>query len=201
MERLQAIYLVDNLIDITECHSATAMSFKIYRAKYLKAPIPVLTQEQREFVSPAYFGGATEYYELRSENLYHYDVNSMYPAMMVQDRLPILPVGKIGPIKDWKSFYGYVECKVECPLDFQTPILPCKHEGKTIYPTGTWLGTYFSEHVKLAESLGYTITPLRGLQFRAGSPFNSYIQDFYHTKSTTKDAALKGISKLHLNTL
>ena len=30
-----------------------------------------------------YYGGATDYYHLQGENLYYYDVNSLYPYAML----------------------------------------------------------------------------------------------------------------------
>lgn len=47
--------------------------------------------------------------------------------------------------------------KVYCPHHVKRPMLPFKHEGKTIFPTGEWIATYFSEELKevLKLNLGY----------------------------------------------
>ena len=31
------------------------------------------------FIRKGYFGGATDYYQLKAENIHYYDVNSLYP--------------------------------------------------------------------------------------------------------------------------
>ena len=55
------------------------------------------------------------------------------------------------------TFFGFAECIVECPTNIKIPILPVKHNGKTIFPTGKWQATYFSEEIKEAVKLGYKI--------------------------------------------
>ena len=42
-----------------------------------------------------------------------------------------------------------------------------KYKGKTIYPTGKWNGTYFSEEIKavLALNLGYKFKIIKGHRF------------------------------------
>jgi hypothetical protein len=47
-----------------------------------------------------------------------------------------------------EDFFGFVEVEVTCPSNMIKPMLPFKFEGKTIYPTGTWIATYFSEELK-----------------------------------------------------
>ena len=46
-------------------------------------------------------------------------------------------------------------------------MLPVKYKGKTIYPTGKWNGTYFSEEIKavLALNLGYKFKIIKGHRF------------------------------------
>lgn len=52
---------------------------KIFRQKLLKINITILKRIDDTSVRKAYFGGATDYYQLKTTNLYYYDVNSLYP--------------------------------------------------------------------------------------------------------------------------
>ncbi len=118
---------------------------------------------------------------------------------MATKPLPISPIGKVKTVVDLSNFFGYLEAEVYCPENVR-PILPLKHEGRTIYPTGRWKATYFSEMVKAAQLRGYTIKPLRGLSFTKDYPFTDYINHFYNIKKNSSGVQ-RHIAKLHLNTL
>ena len=48
-------------------------------------------------------------------------------------------------------------------------MLPYRDEkGVRIFPTGRFIGVYFSEELKYAKSIGSTVTPLRGYLFKKG---------------------------------
>jgi len=75
--KLQEMYLMDYRVDITTILSTSTLSMKIFRSKFLNVDIPVLKRLDDTFIRKAYFGGATDYYKLKAENLYYYDVNSL----------------------------------------------------------------------------------------------------------------------------
>lgn len=56
-----------------------------------------------------------------------------------------------GPIdmknRSLDSFFGYILAEITCSLNMLRPVLFYYHEGKTIYPVGTWKGIYFSEEL------------------------------------------------------
>ena len=70
-------------------------------------------------------------------------------------------------LDDLNDFFGFLEVEVECPINVTKPMLPVKYKGKTIYPTGKWNGTYFSEEIKavLALNLGYKFKIIKGYKF------------------------------------
>jgi hypothetical protein len=56
--------------------------------------------------------------------------------------------------------------EAECYIPNNTrPMLPYKHEGKTIYPYGRWLGVYFYEEMKALLDFGYKFKIIRGYEF------------------------------------
>ena len=79
--------------------------------------------------------------------------------------------------------------------------MPVHRDGKLISPIGTWSGVYFSEELKYAKSLGYTVKPLEGYAFNRGKPFNSFVEDFYIQKSQAKTPFDRLLAKFILNSL
>ena len=63
----------------------STLSMKIFRSKFLNVDIPILKRLDDTFIRKAYFGGATDYYRLKAENLHYYDVNSLYPFARMKD--------------------------------------------------------------------------------------------------------------------
>ena len=106
--------------------------------------------------------------------------------------------------KEWyKFFFGFIEVEVTCPSNIKIPLLPHKHEGKTIFPRGTWIGVYFSEELYAVMKHGYKVTPLIGglaISMRGEYIFNEYVKAFYAIKATSKGAQ-RWIAKMHLNSL
>jgi DNA polymerase type B, organellar and viral len=85
-------------------------------------------------VRKAYLGGATDYYKDYGTNLYYYDVNSLYPFVMLKP-MPYQIVKDMSSI-DLNNFFGYCEARIISP-DILRPLLPLKHQGKTIFPIGS----------------------------------------------------------------
>ena len=140
------LYATDWDVDIIQCYSAApkALSLRVFKHKFmysLFSYICVLKNTQDKFIRLSYFGGATDIYKAVGELLHYYDVNSLYPFAMLQ----LIPVAVKEIIKitaqfdkEWyKSFFGFIEVEVTCPSWIKIPLLPMKHEGKTIFPRGT----------------------------------------------------------------
>jgi hypothetical protein len=161
------MYLLDYNVDITTIFSTSTLSMKIFRTKFLKVNIPILKRIDDDFIRQGYFGGATDYYKMKAENLYYYDVNSLYPFAMKKP----MPFELIRKIKvhennfNLGSFFGFLKVEVNSPNNIRTPLLPCKYQGKTIFPTGSWTGTYFSEELKAVLPQGYQFKILEAYEF------------------------------------
>ena len=80
--------------------------------------------------------------------------------------MPLNPT-KIKQVSDLDNFFGFVKVKVYCPKSVERPLLPVKYNGKTIFPSGKWEGTYFSEELKAVKNLipEYQFTLLNGYSF------------------------------------
>ena len=104
------IFLISN-VNVTEYPTLSSLAFAIFRTKFMnKENIPVLTGEIYNFISKGYTGGAVDVYKPYGENIYRYDVNSLYPYIMHTNKLPIVTPNYFeGDIT--KSIAGFLEDK------------------------------------------------------------------------------------------
>jgi hypothetical protein len=102
--------------------------------------------------------------------------------------------------------FGFFEVEVVAPTSLNIPLLQTKLKTgngyRTIAPTGTWTGTYFSEEIYNARNFGYEIKILRGYLFKKEKIFTNYVDFLYDIKvNSNKGTPDYIISKLLLNTL
>jgi hypothetical protein len=116
--------------------------------------------------------------------------------------MPFELIGKIKLFKDFnlKNFFGFLKVEVTSPKDIKVPVLPCKYQGKTIFPTGKWIGTYFSEELKAIIKYGYKFKFIEGYELSKVDLFSDYVNDFYERKKNSIGAG-RFIAKMHLNQL
>ena len=134
------------------------------------------------FIRKSYFGGATDIYLNKVEDIKYFAVNSLYPFAMTQG-MPLNPV-KVDKVIDLDNFFGFVKVDVYCPSTVERPLLPTKYKGKTIFPTGMWSGIYFSEELKFASKNGYKIEVYKGYTFnKVSNGFDEFIDHFYKIKA------------------
>ena len=167
--------------------------------KFLDKLIPILNGVTDRFIRGSYYGGAVDFYKATnyingsSENLYYYDVNSLYPYAMLKP----MPMNLIRSYNDKEckdinldNFFGFLEVDVECSDYISKPVLPVKYKGKTIYPKGSWTATYFShawQELKEVMKLGYTISKIhKAYEFDSDILFHDYIMEMYQLKKYAK---------------
>jgi hypothetical protein len=198
----QRIYYKTYKIDITSIVSTSTLSLKIFRKHFLNHDIPVLKGWCDSFIRNSYFGGATDYYKAYAENIKYYDINSLYPFAMKKD-MPHEILEWIKDMKDIKleDFFGFCKVEVYCPRDIIRPLLPHKYNNETIFPTGKWVDTYFSEELKAVIPYGYKFRLLKGYRFSKINLFNEYVDHFYDKKKNAKLDSERLIAKMHLNQL
>nr|CAD1835852.1 unnamed protein product [Ananas comosus var. bracteatus] len=152
--------------------------------------------------------GHVDVYKPYGENLYYYDVNSLYPYIMKSYPMPCgVPVWHNNlECQDLDNLFGFIEAYVVCPASISHPFLPYKDKfGTLIFPTGKFIGIFYSEELKFARDLGYHIIPLRGILFEAmSSPFEGIISDLYESRLEAKkrgDEPMTFIYKILMNSL
>jgi hypothetical protein len=85
----EALFIAQNFyftkfgVDIESIYSTATLSLKIFRTKFLDEDIFIFPQHIDLFIRQSYFGGGTDVYKPYGEELYYYDVNSLYPFAML----------------------------------------------------------------------------------------------------------------------
>jgi hypothetical protein len=193
-------------IDFSHCITLPQLSLEVFRSKFLKnnKTIRLLSTHHYNFIKQAFYGSNVSVYKPFGENLYAYDINSLYPYCMLKD-LPVSTPKPYDVSKGLENFFGFAYCEVTAPSDLKIPVLPLKAmingSEKLIFPTGTFRSTYFSEELKYAKELGYSIKLIRAYSFnRSNDLFTEFVHNFYD-KKLNGNGAIKAISKLMLNSL
>ena len=213
-------------IDINKTPTLPSLAFKIFRTHYLiKNKIPLISGKLYKILKQAYFGGHVDMYIPSNidnnkqssfdkaiqyiKNIYHYDINSLYPTGMKHMKFPVGKITHFIPRnnaslsllpKEYK--FGIFRVNIKCPKDLVHPIIPIKIDHTCVYPIGNWQGWYQSEELKNAEKYGYTYEILEGYLFEGEYIFKNYIDKLYEIKVNSQpNTPHYTISKLLMNSL
>ncbi|XP_074313961.1 LOW QUALITY PROTEIN: DNA polymerase-like [Silene latifolia] len=212
MLKFQNLYFIAYQADILDKLTTPSHALSLFRSWFYndkKHYIHIPDENTDNFIRGGYYGGHTDAYLPYGKDLYYYDVNSLYPYIM---REYPMPGGK--PVwhsnfenMDLDQIFGFIEAYIECPESIKKPFLPYKDPktGTLIFPTGTFIGVYYSEELKFARQIGYKIIPLNGYIFeKMESPFIGYVNDLFESRSKAKlegNDSLSFIYKLLMNSL
>ncbi|XP_059645954.1 DNA polymerase-like [Cornus florida] len=211
MASAQEIYWTQYKVDILGCLTLSALAMNIFRISYYDPeswPIHIPSRNEDAFIRRGYYGGHADTYIPYGEDLYYYDVNSLYPFIM---KTYDMPGGK--PVwhgnlegRELSTLYGFIEAYVVCPPTIKRPFLPYRDENETLlFPTGKFVGVYYSEELIYARELGYTIVPLRGYLFnKKPSPFEGFVSSIFGKRKEAKkkgDEAMSFGYKILMNSL
>lgn len=205
INRVQFLVFKNYSLDICLIRTLPSLSFKIYRIFFLfKGLLEIIVNDFKEnFVRCSYFGGLSEVYKPFGTKLFYYDVNSLYPYVML---FP-MPVG-IGcwlaaDLVDFETFFGFLNVEVESPETY-FGFLPYKLNNVLLSPYGIFRGIYFSEEVRFCmKNYGYSIKKIfSGLSYNSERIFVSFINYFYNQKLFNRlifNKSYSFLSKLILN--
>lgn len=79
-------------------------------------------------IRQGYTGGSVDMYIPYGENLFAYDVNSLYPSQMLKNPMPVgAPTYFEGDIRNIdKEAFGFFYCKITSPEYLEHPIILAK---------------------------------------------------------------------------
>ena len=215
MQKAQEIYWNLYMLDIVTMMTISSMALTIFRMRYYDDKthrIHILNKNADQFIRGGYYGGHADLYTPYGKNLLVYDVNSLYPFVMKEFEMPGgKPVWhnnmrkKISKM-ELKDMFGFIKALVNCPEHIHKPFLPSRiSDGTLIFPTGYFVGVYFSVELEYAESIGYDVLPLSGYLFdRMESPFKGFVNDISNRRIEAKEKgnkALAFVDKTTMNSL
>lgn len=212
--RLDCVALYDSLVkfyDVVESiggevgitTASTAM--KTYRRRYQKEPI-YRHVKHHDFFRESYYGGRVERFTESGTNLLYYDINSSYPASMLEP----MPVGELSTVIGRPSLQktagscGFVKASVYVPEGTYIPVLPIRLGGKLVFPTGHFNGIWTNIELDAAEKAGATVTYHESIWIKAKPIFGEMITRLYEMRDVSKPDYDKGrslIAKLLCNSL
>jgi hypothetical protein len=216
--------------------SAASTALATYRTSYQSRSLPEISEHATVLARGAYYGGRCEPFrrEFRGQQstsrranssdknlpvlsqaehrrklpqqsyvkiLHCFDVNSMYPwAMRLPQPIEELEINGFHP-----ELSGFVDCTVsvrKCHM----PILPCRAEGKLLFPTGTWRGTFSTAELRLAEKYVQIDSLIYhdAVYFRTADIFSDYVDTLYKFRKKTEpdwELSLDRMAKIALNSL
>lgn len=163
----------------------------------------------KDLIRAGYYGGRCEVF-IRGTlyNMNYYDINSLYPAMMLKD-LPFPNSAFYPDTPDYNnifSFRGISTVEVYVPEDINIPPLPYKSEnGKLIFPVGHFEASYNHNELEFAIRKGVKVKEVKKqLCYSSGfKPFKRYITDLYNSRKEEKKnkSPMELVSKLLMNSL
>ena len=196
-------------LNIVDYPTLPSLSFAIYKTRYMKKDvIAQISGKIDKDIRKSYTGGAVDAYIPEGENVFCYDVNSLYPYVMSKFDMPVgSPTFFHGDITKYQpDAFGFFKVEVTCPENLQHPIIQChlKTENgiRTVAGTGTFETMIFSEEMHNAKKYGYTFKVLEGYTFQRANIFDSFISNLYSIrKSYSKSDPMNLVAKLLMNSL
>src|SRR5579871_413616 len=146
-----------------------------------------------------YSGGRVEVYKGYGKNIHCYDVNSLFPFVMLNE----MPVGECVRTKQYKKgLIGFYCVEIKSTPDWYISPLLVKG-SKNFFVNGK--GEYFFSSAMLEylkSEFGIRCNVKWGFVFKSKEYiFNDYVEHFYNLKRNAKDGVERWIAKYMLNTL
>lgn len=220
-------------LNINKYPTLPSLSFDIFRSQYLKKnSVHMLSGNIANEIRQGYTGGACDMYipsiapyggrgevhgihktikiplAMDGKKIYAYDVNSLYPYVMANCKLPIgKPTYFTGDItKIDKKAFGFFYCKITTPKNLEHPIIQTRvktNDGlRTVAPLGSWNDMVFSEEMYNAMKFGYKFEVLWGYTFESDLIFDGFVKDLYQIRlEYPKSDPMNYVAKIIMNSL
>jgi hypothetical protein len=199
-------------LNINNYPTLPSLSFAIFRSQYLTDnSIHMLSGDIANDIRQGYTGGACDMYlprPIKNKKIFSYDVNSLYPFVMANNKLPIKnPTYFSGDItKTDKNAFGFFYCNITSPVNLKHPILQTHiktSEGlRTVAPLGSWSDMLFSEEMYNAMKFGYKFEVLWGYTFDSDYIFTNFVDELYQIRlDYPKSDPMNYIAKIIMNSL
>lgn len=190
--------------------SRAAQAYAAYRHRYMKHRIYCHADpEVRELEELAYMGGRVEAYrigDVPNGPFVCYDINSMYPFIMRNYRLPWKCVDyhtDLSPT-DAAAVLSEYSMIAEVELDTDEPLYAYRCHGRIIFPVGRFTAYLCTEGLRQALLRGHARRILRAAFYRDDILFREYVDAFYSLKLEAQrrsSPCMERTAKLLMNSL
>ena len=205
LEKFKKNLFLEHNLELTEGLTISRLALNKFLNHYLNdSKIPLINKlKQFNFIYAGYFGGRTEVFKPYGENLYYYDVNSLYPTVAL-NHMPGLNCYYIKSFNDKGSnldnLFGVFKARIKSTNDY-LGLLPVKTELGLTFPNGEFEGIWLTPELEFAKKQGYEVKILEGYNFDSiPSYFKNYILELFELKSKTTGSK-KAVNKSLLNNL
>ena len=200
--------IVNNCGKIALTRASQAMN--TYRYRFLSEKIMIHQVDHvRELENKCYYGGRTECFylgELKGEKLSCYDINSMYPYVMLKEKYPVKLLDWFDNPKpqEYEHFINNFLTSAEVIIKTNKPLYPVRHKHKLLFPIGTFKTYLSTPELRTALKYGH-IKKINQISIYEGANiFSEYVKHFYDLKAKYKkegNEIYTNIVKIFLNSL
>lgn len=191
-----------------QCLTIASSAMYLFRNKFLKRSY-WNNEELSRYFRESYYGGRVECFSFGKQDANVYDINSLYPYVMRNIKLPNFSRLKycdnitIDKLKTYiNNFYGMANVTIKINNDY-LGYLPYKINGKLSFPVGTLTGSYNFNELKFCIENGCEILNVNYVCYSVDcieNFFTDYIDYLYKIKKEN-DGAERAIAKYFLNSL
>lgn len=165
-----------------------SQAFISYRHKFMYEKIfihkiPIVTQFERD----GYYGGRTEIFykgRLPAGTIYGLDINSMYPGVMAENKMPVKFIKMVKlPAKIKVAYWlkKYI-CMGYCALDTNEPAYPLRYNKRLCFPTGRFVTFLSHPEMLYAQKHGHLVDVYYMAMYKKAFLFREYVDFFYKLK-------------------
>ena len=181
-----------------------SMALQLFKKQFFRKEFRALPAFLVEKYRDGYYGGRVEVYRFGyvPGPIRHYDVNSLFPSVMVDGEFPDLYSYKITSDPDWAGAEGMADVTIRVP-ETEYPALPMRGSEDMVYPWGTMRGMWPYPEIRQALRDGATIETVHGAyQHRRGpTPFKEYVEYCYEQRGRSQHEMDNVVWKLFMNSL
>ena len=197
-EIVQRFYKKEGTLSLT----VASHSLKVFTSKFCKLDFFQCDDDfDNYFRTNFYKGGRVEVYKGYGKNLYYYDINSLYPFVMLNEMPSGMPVRTKKFIRDKIGFY-----KIELNEDthFDISVLTVKKFFNNYYVNGMKGDKFYLHSCELEylkeKKISFKI--IDGYYFEQSEDlFTDFVNYFYNEKKNAKNSFDRYFAKLILNSL
>lgn len=169
-----------------------SQAMRAFRHRFMGSKIFIhRVPEVQRLERDSYYGGRTECFrigELEGGPFATLDVNSMYPAVMATESVPVQLVDFLDhPDSRWLKDALKGHCVVaRCLIETDQPIYPVRHNKRVCFPIGRFETVLSTPGIREAQRRGHLVSLGETAVYKKAVVFRSYVRDLYRLRMQYK---------------